>query len=136
MKNLIKYIDGQPVECSPEESALIQSMWAMSQQYPEFAEAVSFDGVNPPSYDVPSLKRIFLESINKAIEAGIKDMTQKIEIAQEEGQDPAEFFLQRKMIRAAAANLDCSAGQTPEDFLALKPSCLLPYWPIPNAQPQ
>jgi len=125
---LTKMVDGQQIECSPEEEALIQNYWSLNIQYPKYKNALVFDWAHPAAYDMDQARKIHAEYLQSAVNAGINDITSQIEIAQESGQDTSSLFALRKEIRTCNS-INLSVCQSPDDLQKSIPEILTPYWP-------
>ena len=72
----------------------MQSFWDLNNKYPEYTRAIHFDHASPAYHDPKLLNDVHKEMTQKAIAAGIKDLTTQIEIAQEAEQDTTALFKQ------------------------------------------
>lgn len=124
-----KIIDGVEIICSPEEEALFIQKWAMNDANPHFAGNLMFDGVNAPSYNMDGCKKTLQSFLNQASDKYIKDLTNQIQMADEDENsvEKASLLAQRKAAREFP-NIDISMASDVDFLKSLIPSELLIYW--------
>lgn len=117
------------ITTKPIDDPLLNKFWDLNKKYPDFMHAVNFDHASDPQHDIEICKKIFMLKLNAALEKCLKDITLKIEDAEEDGNDELrkQLLAQRKQLKTLA-NIDLSRVETVDDLIAMKPDQLLPFW--------
>ena len=111
----------------PDE--FLQELWDLNDKYPDFIHAVKFDHVSSPEHDMDECKKIFMKKITSSLELALKDITLKIEEAEEDGQDELrkQLLAQRKQLKTLSS-IDLSLVKSIDDLISLKPAQLQQFW--------
>lgn len=126
---LTKIIDGKELVLTEKEERQQRAFWALNDKHPEYVGHCGWDGVNEPFHDMVECRKLHAKLINKAYESAKEDLSKKIEIAQEEGNDVMEKSLieQRKNLRSCL-DIEFSSCNTVDELKACVPKPLQHYW--------
>ena len=107
----------------------IKKVWALNDNYPDFVTCVKFDNISDPHHDIEECKILFKEKIKKAFDLFSREITEKINEAEEDGNEifRKELLLKRKKCREIVLN-DLSIFKNLDDLLNSIPEDLKPYW--------
>jgi len=111
------------ITTTSDDDPLINEYWDLNRKYPDFVHASS------PKHDMEGCKKFFMLKLNVALEKALKDITEKIEAAEEDGEDELrkQLLAQRKQLKALSS-IDLSHVETVDELIALKPEQLLEFW--------
>lgn len=93
-------VNGLEVILTEQEETNTRAYWDLNLENPEFEDACSFDGINPPSYDMEIIKAILTKKFDLEKEKALLQIAENIESAQEDEEDVSLLFAERKMIKS------------------------------------
>lgn len=127
---LKKMVDGKEIVCSDEEERLIRMKWALNTQHPEYSGHLAFDGVSEPYHVMDDCKKKFCDYLAQAIERYLKDVNEKIETCEENGDESTRLALlaQRKQAKDLYS-LDISHCTSVQELKDMIPAQLNYHWP-------
>lgn len=96
---LKKLINGYEIYCTEDEEQLIRKKWELNKKFPEYSGHLVFDGISLPYHNLEECKKHHIKIINEILSIKIKTLNNKIEIAQENGENLTNLYLQRKLLR-------------------------------------
>lgn len=110
-----------------EPDEFLKSLWALNDKYPDYVGCTRFDGASFAFHDMQEVKKEFKRILLKGIEKEIASLSERIEIAQENGESIWDLLSQRKNFRTLK-DIDISTFNTIEELHAIIPETLKPYW--------
>lgn len=113
------------VQKEPDE--FLKSLWDLNDRYPDYVTCTRFDGASFAFHDMDEVKKEFKRILLKGIEKEISSLSERIEIAQENGESTLDLLSQRKNFRSLK-DTDVSTFNTIEELHTLIPESLKPYW--------
>lgn len=118
-----KMVDGVEIICDPEEERQILAYWELNTKYPEYHDAVQYDGASMPVINMDRAKELHRLHLKSYIEESVKGLNKQIEEAQENGDDAKvkSLFAERKKIKEMI-NQDLSKIENMDDLKAMLPS--------------
>lgn len=120
---LKKQVNDQEIICSPEEEARIRAFWAETEKYPEFLDAIIDHPLKPHIINMPRARELQKEWLKRASEWKVKELTEKLEMAQEDGDDDlCSLLLKQRKEARHSPSVDLSNCKTLEDLRAAVPT--------------
>ena len=105
------------------EQELLEDFWELNKKYPDYVNCVRFDHASPAFHDIEECKKNFLLRLKNIAEKGIKETNERLERAQENGEDLNPLYSLRGRIRACQFP-DISKAQSVDEIEGFFPPLL------------
>lgn len=114
---LTKMVNGEVLRMSDEEERVTLLFWSMNKALPDYADALVFDGVHDPVYDIDRARVIKARIIAESKEIECKSLSDLIETSEDQGIDAKPYRSWRASVRKW--NPDLSGAKNIQDLNAI-----------------